>query len=107
MHLSELELNCAACMDSLKVDRGCEKDSPIPGRWQIGDLEFQRCPKKVIDPSVYEYLRAYNRFEKGFLPNSGGWFDQSAKFNHVIDIIERELAEIERIEIEKQTGGKK
>ena len=33
---------------------------------------------------------AYRRYEKGYLPNSGGWMDQSAKFNDIIDIIEQE-----------------
>lgn len=76
----------------MKIDRGCEKDSPIPDKWQMGRFKFQRCPLKSIDPSIYEYIRAYNRFEAGFLPNAGGWLEQPAKFNDVIDIIGQELA---------------
>ena len=41
-------------------------------------------------------MRAYRRYEKGFLPDEGGWQDQSAKFNDVVDIIEKESAAIAR-----------
>ena len=48
-------------------------------------------------------MRAYRRYEKGFLPNDGGWLEQSAKFNDVIDIIERESNTI----ASKMSKGKK
>lgn len=48
-------------------------------------------------------MQAFIRYRNGILPNSGGWFDQSAIFNEAIDIIEQELAEIEQAEIEQIT----
>ena len=60
-----------------------------------------------MDPGIYEYLHAYGRYQKGYLPNSGGWLDQAAKFIAVIDIIENELAMIEQDEVENQIGGLK
>ena len=39
-----------------------------------------------------EYLRAYFFFEKGYLPNAGGWLDQPAKFVQAMVVIEREVA---------------
>jgi hypothetical protein len=37
-------------------------------------------------------LNAYLFFEKGYLPNPGGWLEQPLKFIQAIKIIEREIA---------------
>ncbi|MEI8350096.1 MAG: hypothetical protein WCI77_08070 [Candidatus Omnitrophota bacterium] len=94
--MSQLNLNCAACNDFQKIDRGCNKDSPIPDKWQIGEIKFQRCPKKIVNYEVNIYFQAYRRFQQGFLPNSGGWIEQPAKFNDIIDILEAEFDAIEQ-----------
>lgn len=74
---------------------GCERESSVAKDfWEIGPYKFGRCPLKVIDYRVYDWLRAYRRFEKGFFPEDGGWNDQSAKFNDVIDILEHEQATV-------------
>lgn len=99
--MSRLKLSCTACNDNLKIDRGCEKDSPIPGRWVVGGYESQRCPIKITNIDSFEWLRAYQRYEKGYLPNEGGWIDQSAKFNDIIDIIEAEICKIKDAEAAK------
>lgn len=82
---------------------GCEKPSPVGKHWKVGPYEFDRCPLSIIDYGIYSYMRAYRRYEKGFLPDDGGWKDQSAKFNDVIDIIERESDSI----ASKKSKGKK
>jgi len=52
----------------------------------------------MVDHNSQDYFRAYRRFVAGYLPNTGGWLEQSAKFNDVIDIIESELAAIRQEE---------
>lgn len=64
--------------------------------WEIGPYKISRCPIKIVDPGIYDYIRAYRRFERGFLPCEGGWMEQSAKFNDVIDIIENEQGLVQK-----------
>ena len=47
-----------------------------------------------------DYVRAYIFFQNGYLPNSGGWLDQSVKFIDAVEIIETEISKI-REEAEK------
>ena len=69
---------------------GCEKPSPVGKHWKVGSYEFDRCPVSIVDPVAYQYIRAYRRYEKGYLPDAGGWMDQGAKFNDIVDVIEQE-----------------
>lgn len=75
----------------MKIERGCVEDSPIPDVWQIGEYKFQRCPVKIVDQSVYELIQAYNFYKSGYLPNTGGWLDQSCKFIGSVQFIENEI----------------
>ena len=86
------ELDCKKCSDGQKALYGCEKESTVGDWWDVGEFKLNRCPIKIVDCRVYEYIRAYNRYEKGYLPDDGGWKDQSAKFNDAIDIIEKQTA---------------
>ena len=87
--LPELKLDCRKCSSEEKVSRGCEEDSPIKGTWKIeGGGEFSRCPVTMITPQSMMYIRAYNMFKDGFLPNPGGWMDQPVKFAEVITYIQ-------------------
>ncbi len=85
-----LELNCKKCSDGQKELYGCEKPSPVGKHWKVGSYEFDRCPVSIVDPVAYQYIRAYRRYEKGYLPDAGGWMDQGAKFNDIVDVIEQE-----------------
>lgn len=91
--MPDFKLDCQKCTDKQKYERGCEKDSPLPGRWQIGEQMFQRCPLKTVNLSSYKMIQAYNFYKNGYLPNSGGWMDQSAKFIEAIDVIEKEVSD--------------
>ena len=84
----------------LKTERGCDKDSPIPGAWKLGEWEFERCPLKIVTNQSLDYIRAYIFFQNGYLPNSGGWLDQSVKFIDAMEVIETEISKI-REEAEK------
>ena len=87
LHVGKFNLSCKACNDNQKIDRGCFKDSPIPGRWQIGENKFSRCPLSIIEQSSYWFIRAYSFSEKGLLPRSGGWLEQTNKFIEAMGII--------------------
>ncbi len=86
-----LKLDCRKCTEILKIERGCTIDSPIPGKWQINEWIFQRCPVRLVTRQSVEYLRAYRMFDRGYLPNQGGWLEQPAKFIEAMEVIEREV----------------
>ena len=64
--------------------------------WPVGPYELDRCPLRCITIDVRYSLMAYKRYEKGYLPNEGGWCDQGAKFNEIMDIIDTEVGMIQR-----------
>lgn len=70
----------------------------------MGDLEFQRCPLKLITRQSLELIRAYNLYTQGYLPNAGGWMDQPAKLFEALDIIEVEIEKTKE-QKEKETNA--
>jgi len=86
-----LKLDCRTCTPNQKIERGCKKDSPIKDIWQIDDWKFQRCPLKIVTIQSLRYIEAYNFYEKGYLPNTGGWLDQSAKLLKAIKVISNRI----------------
>jgi len=93
-----LGLDCRTCKGNVKVYRGCDADSPIPGKWNIDGWKFQRCPNLMVTRESFEYIQAYNFYKNGFLPNAGGWLDQPAKLLDAFNIIDREAAKMMREE---------
>ncbi len=73
---------------------GCEKDSPHGELWKCGKYKFARCPLAIVDYGINSWIRAYRRYEKGLLPNAGGWADQSAKFIDMINIVDGLSSEV-------------
>ena len=67
-----------------QCDHDCEeykdKDHPIPGRWFINGEEYNRCPLVYVEDDYSFLAVAYKMFGNGFLPNNGGWTQQSNKF---------------------------
>ena len=49
------------------------------------------------------WITAYEMFKMGFLPNQGGWLNQSNKFIEVMQFINIKINEITK---EKLNGGK-
>ena len=92
--LGTFKLDCRRCSEQEKIQNGCVEDSPIPGVWKLYDWEFQRCPLKLITYQSSEFLKAYKFYLKGYLPNPGGWLEQSIIFIKAIEIIEREIEKI-------------
>lgn len=89
-----MKLDCRVCDDRLKIERGCETDSPIEGAWKLDEWEFSRCPLKIVTIQSFEYVRAYIFFQNGYLPHAGGWLEQSAKFLDAMEIIETEISKM-------------
>lgn len=84
-------LNCHDCQDNQKEERGCFKDSQIPGRWQIGNDTYQRCPIKLITQQSQEYIFAYKLFKEGILPNGNCWGNETMKFLMAMQTISSEV----------------
>ena len=60
-------------------------------KWIIGELRFRRCPLKSQTESMSQWIRAYNMFKNGFLPNSDGWIKQSNKYIEVVSFIDSQV----------------
>jgi len=58
-------------------------------------VQYRGCPFKIVTSLSANFLRAFNFYKAGFLPNPGGWLDQPAKLLDAFDAIERELNEVE------------
>lgn len=95
----DLGLDCQQCDDTLKKERGCEGRGILP--FEIDGERHFRCPIKLITPLSWEYIRAFNFFKRGFLPNDKSWLDESQKFLDAMGIIENEATKIEKEKLKK------
>jgi len=86
------KLDCKTCSEGQKIDRGCEKDSSIPGRWEIEGTKYQRCPISLIDNNTYWYMKAHHFMKQGMLPKNVGWMNHSNKFIEAMTFISREVS---------------
>jgi hypothetical protein len=89
-------LDCKDCRKDQRAERGCEFDSATPDRWTIEGEAYQRCPLKLISSVSAELIQAYSFFKSGFLPNGGGWLNESAKFIQAMQAIEGQIAKEEK-----------
>jgi hypothetical protein len=55
----------------------------------------------MVTGESFEYIRAYNFYKNGFLPNAGGWLDQPAKLLDAFNIIDREAAKASRMNLSR------
>ena len=98
-------LECRGCTNEQKIERGCDKDSPIPGYWKFEDFETSRCPVKIVTKISMKLIETFLYFKQGFLPNAGGWMDQPAKLFEAFEVIEAEARKIQESK-EKDTHAK-
>lgn len=89
-------LNCLKCSDGVKAINGCEEDSTMGERWEIGPYKLSRCPIKEITQDGIEYMTAYKFYKQGQLPMDGGWMDQAYTLLQAIGVIDEQVNEIER-----------
>lgn len=83
---SAKELNCRECDDKLKEERGCEKEGILPFYYR--EERLFRCPIKLITKASWEYIAAFPLYQKGILPNSEVWREESDKFLEAMAVIE-------------------
>jgi len=98
------KLDCRNCDDRLKQERGCSEAGDI-GFW-IGRQRVFRCPLSLISQLSYDYIKAYSFYEKGFMPNGGGWVEESNRYIQAMMIISNEYNKIYEKSIEKIKNGR-
>ncbi len=80
------DVDCGSCNKQIREIRGCEHDrQPI----EIAGVTITRCPLFYVGEIEKTYLQAYCEYEKGYLPNDGGWLDQTVKFSQVMRMVEK------------------
>lgn len=92
-------MGCHGCLAGKKTS--CEFEVPGQEFWKFEGKQYRGCPFKQVTKESADFLRAYNFYKNGYLPNSGSWLEQPAKFIEAIETIENELAQIRQDEIRK------
>lgn len=75
----------------MKEARDCEGKRTI----KILGYEAVGCPARYLSMLAYEYMACYANWQRGMLPNSGGWLDQPMKLTQAIDIVASVVGKIE------------
>lgn len=107
-------MRCHKCEAYQKSVRKCSlpeyKDKYEPNTIPliINDVEYYRCPMGEIDWELWaDAQEAYTLFDKGFLPSSGGWGDQTEFFCNAALLMNAKLKQKESDEIKKMRTKKK
>lgn len=77
----------------MDCERYKDKDHPIKGRWEVEQWKFNRCPLTYVPNTVWVWVKAYNFYKSGILPNGNGWLKETNKFIEIILFIERKISE--------------
>ena len=93
VHLGNLTMSCQSCLKGKKTR--CEFEIPGQEAWEINGEQYKGCPFKIVTRQSANFLRAFNFYRQGYLPNQGGWIEQSAKMLDAFEAIEKELQSIE------------
>ena len=98
--ISEGKLNCHDCDDTLKKERGCAGKGVVP--FWIEDKPVFRCPLTLIAPLSWEYIKAFNFYEKALLPNGNAWQNESNKFIQAMMVLDNEFSKIKAESLKKK-----
>jgi len=93
------KLDCHTCDDEMRRQRGHDREGIVP--FLVDKKRIFRCPLTQITAQSYEFIKAYSFYEKGFLPNAGGWLDQSNKFVQGILVLDNTFNKIRNKELDK------
>ena len=93
------KLDCRTCDETLRKERGHNETGIVP--FLVNGKQIFRCPLTLITPLSFEYIKAFNFYEKNILPMSGGWAEQGQKFIQAIMILENEFNKYRKLETEK------
>jgi hypothetical protein len=50
-----------------------------------------KTPMELISQLSWRYIRAYEMFDKGFLPNGKGWMEESNKYVQSMQLVSNEF----------------
>lgn len=92
--------DCHECDEILQEERGCEEKGIVP--FYIEQEKHFRCPLKLITPLSWEYIQAFNFYQKSILPNGDCWGRESQKFLDAMIVLDNECKENEAEEIKKR-----
>ncbi len=75
----------------------------MPGQeiWELNGQQYRGCPFKIVKRQSANFLRAFQFYKQGYLPNAGTWLDQPAKLIDAFEVIDKALQSLE-IEREKR-----
>ena len=88
------EFDCRKCTQKIKKIRGCEKPTKTP-QFIIDDVEYDRCPKKCVEPWAWQILEIFSFYKKGFLPYPNGIMHQPYWLMQAFLVIDEVLMELE------------
>jgi len=96
-------LGCHKCTDQMKKVRGCLTDLEKPYKLVSGTdvYSLNKCFVKVITMESRLYMEAYGHYKNGFLPNGGGWANESIKLCEMINLIDAKVNEFQELEMQK------
>lgn len=89
----DYDFDCQTCDDILQKERGCTEKGIIP--FYIAGERIFKCPYTLVDSGSWQYIKAYNLFEKGFLPNGTSWINESHKYLQAINVLQNHIAKKE------------
>jgi hypothetical protein len=86
------ERNCSTCTPQNKINWGCEGNARQ--KLTLGATKLEVCPRRPLldDPDKYSNIFwLYRQYKEGYLPETGGLYNQPAKYLEYIRIIDRAL----------------
>jgi hypothetical protein len=95
--------DCHECDEQLQKERGCIEKGIVP--FYIEDERYFRCPLKLITQISWEYIQAFNFYQKNLLPN-GRWPDESQKFLDAMVLLDNEYKKNEIEAIKRNKNAK-
>jgi hypothetical protein len=98
------QFECRTCTARMKQDRGCDTDAPFPYWTDIKGEERSRCPRRSFYENphlINTIISAYNHYQNGYLPHSGGLQDQSALFANLMGLVQSTIAKCEGVKKQK------
>lgn len=84
----------------LQKSKACRSKEAAPIQWIGKDLGFRTCIGNFVSPQVRAMTAAFNKFQSGVMPYSGGLMEQPAKIISVFQLME--VLTVERMERERQ-----
>lgn len=94
--LGTVDRDCASCTEEQKQRYGCTEETKDPSHWfafpeDYGWEPLRRCPRAVVSRDAYRAWDAYRWVQAGFLPGTGGIYEQPHTFRMAMDIVFHEV----------------